>query len=81
MARQLPPLFIAYLADPSDSGKIHNDVRRRFDSGDTAVHEAMATFASYTDKARVAIEAGNTADLADLMDQNFESVLLFMIGS
>ena len=68
-------MFIAYLADPSDSGKIHNDVRRRFDSGDKDVHDAMLAFASFTDKARVAIEAGKHADLADLMDQNFEFVL------
>ena len=36
---QLPPLFVAFLADPSDSGKIHNDVRKRFDAGDKDVHE------------------------------------------
>ena len=30
---QLPPLFIAYIADPSDSGKIHSDVAIRWQKG------------------------------------------------
>ena len=32
-----PEFYLAYLADPSDSGKAHNDVRNRFDAGDAEV--------------------------------------------
>ena len=29
----LPPLFLAYLADPSDSGKMHSDISLRWKRG------------------------------------------------
>lgn len=29
----LPPLWLAYLSDPSDSGRIHSNVRQRWLSG------------------------------------------------
>eukprot|EP00054_Salpingoeca_dolichothecata_P033379 m.267373 g.267373 ORF g.267373 m.267373 type:complete len:607 (+) comp33111_c0_seq1:72-1892(+) len=66
-----PPLWIAYLPRPSDSGKIHSDVRARFDMGDETVLAAMKQFAAYTDKAREALLAGNHEAFADLMDANF----------
>lgn len=72
---QLPALWLAYLADPSDSGRIHSNVRQRFDNGEEEVHAAMREFASYTVDARKAIEAGDHAALADLMDKNFSCVL------
>lgn len=34
---QIPQFWLGYLGDPSDSGKIHNDVRQRYDSGDQEV--------------------------------------------
>ena len=40
-SRNLPFLFLAYLADPSDSGKMHSTVRQRFDQGDQEVIDAM----------------------------------------
>ena len=30
----LPPLFLAYLADPSDSGKMHSDISLRWKRGE-----------------------------------------------
>ncbi len=30
----LPALYLSYLGDPSDSGVIHSNVRKRFDDGD-----------------------------------------------
>lgn len=33
----LPLFFIAYLGMPSDSGKIHSNVRQRFDEGEYEV--------------------------------------------
>ena len=41
----LPQFFLVYLADPSDSGKIHNDVKVRWLNGDKDGIDAMATFA------------------------------------
>lgn len=44
---QLPGLWLAYLADPSDSGKIHSNVRQRYDSGDEAVIEYVVTYKTH----------------------------------
>ena len=68
----LPAFFLAYLSDPSDSGKIHSTVRQRFDKGETEVVEAMRTFADLTTKAKAAIEGGDWLLFSDLMRQNFE---------
>lgn len=38
-----------YLADPSDSGKAHNDVKTRWLNDDQDVLDAMRTFAAYTE--------------------------------
>jgi len=65
------PFFIAFEADPSDSGKIHSNVRARWDAGDQEVIAAMATFGSFAVKALGAIEARDHAVLADTMDENF----------
>jgi len=67
----LPQLWLAYVADPSDSGKIHNDVRKRYEAGDAAVVSGMRTFAAMTDQARVAMEKGQHAALSELMAKNF----------
>lgn len=41
-ASALPPLFLAYAADPSDSGRIHAPVKQRWLAGDKEVrtHDA-----------------------------------------
>ena len=39
--QELPQFFLVYLADPSDSGKIHNDVKMRWLNGDQQVVDAM----------------------------------------
>lgn len=68
----LPPLWLAYLSDPSDSGRIHSNVRQRWLSGEPVVVEAMRSFAELTDQARTAITGRDWSRLAQLMDQNFE---------
>jgi len=65
------PLFIAYEADPSDSGKIHTNVRARWDAKDPEVLDAMKHFADLAVQARQALEARDHAGLCDLMDENF----------
>lgn len=68
----LPNLFLAYIGDPSDSGKIHSDVRFRWQQGDPEVVQAMKTWASYTDQARAALEKRDYETLGHLMNQNFD---------
>ncbi|KAM9801194.1 glucuronokinase with putative uridyl pyrophosphorylase [Neosynchiropus ocellatus] len=69
---ELPNFWLAYLSDPSDSGRIHSNVRQRWVSGEPLVVEAMKSFADLTDKARTALEDKDWTLLAQLMDQNFE---------
>ncbi|KAM4566307.1 glucuronokinase with putative uridyl pyrophosphorylase isoform 4-T4 [Odontesthes bonariensis] len=69
---ELPQFWLAYLSDPSDSGRIHSNIRQRWLSGETMVIEAMRSFAELTDQARVAIQDRDWNRLAQMMDQNFE---------
>ncbi|XP_067362435.1 glucuronokinase with putative uridyl pyrophosphorylase isoform X6 [Channa argus] len=69
---ELPPFWLAYLSDPSDSGRIHSNVRQRWLNEEPLVVEAMKTFAELTDKARTVLQERNWNLLAQLMDQNFE---------
>merc|ERR1712137_1179464 len=69
------PLFIAYEADPSDSGKIHSNVRARWDARDPVVLEAMQRFAELTVSAKEALERQDHKALCDLMDENFSERL------
>nr|XP_014345408.1 PREDICTED: probable glucuronokinase 2 [Latimeria chalumnae] len=70
--RCAPPFWIAYLGDPSDSGKIHSDVRHRWLNGDPEVLEAMKRFAELADQAKTALESRNWTELANLMNENFD---------
>lgn len=67
-----PHLWLAYIADPSDSGKIHSNIRQRFDRGDADVKDAMKKFAEYTDQANDAIFAKDWDQLSSLMNANFD---------
>jgi glucuronokinase len=72
-ARLLPPLYLAYqteLAEPSDV--VHNDLRLRYDRGDSDVHGAMEELKTITQSARAAILSGDSEDLARQIDLNFE---------
>ncbi|MGV2437932.1 MAG UNVERIFIED_CONTAM: hypothetical protein LVT10_26140 [Anaerolineae bacterium] len=69
----LPPLYVAYHTDLSEPTEVfHNDIRGRFQRGETDVRQAMLRFAQITDEGRVAIEAGDTATLNRLIDANFD---------
>lgn len=67
------PFFLAYEADPSDSGKIHTNVRGRWDAKEPEVIEGMQHFAGLTVKARDALIRKDHAALCDLMDENFST--------
>ncbi|CAD5123705.1 DgyrCDS12026 [Dimorphilus gyrociliatus] len=68
---ELPQFFLAYLRDPSDSGRIHSDVGARWRRGDEQVVKAMKKFSLLTDQAREAIEAKDWETLKLLMSENF----------
>merc|ERR1712151_536493 len=69
------PLFIAYEADPSDSGKIHSNVRARWDAKDPVVLKAMQRFAELTVSAKDVFDRQDHKALCDLMDANFSERL------
>lgn len=48
----LPPLFLAYAADPSDSGRIHAPVKQRWLAGDADVVAGMAAIAALADEGK-----------------------------
>ncbi len=74
--KKLPELFIAYYgSDASDSGKIHSDVRVRFNAGEKNVRDSMKTFAELTTKAKEALMKNDTLTLAALMRENFATRL------
>ncbi|PWJ59444.1 glucuronokinase [Dyadobacter jejuensis] len=69
----LPKLFVAYNTNLSKvSGKVHSDVRARFDRGEPEVIKVLGQIA---DKARQGFEAlqeGRAQDLHALMNENFD---------
>jgi glucuronokinase len=72
-SRLLPNLFLAYTYNPGkDSGKMHNEVRFRFNQGDEEIINAMATFASYAQEAKHALEERDHKRFGELMNMNFD---------
>uniref|UniRef100_A0A8C5C083 Nucleotidyl transferase domain-containing protein n=1 Tax=Gadus morhua TaxID=8049 RepID=A0A8C5C083_GADMO len=61
----LPTFWLAYLSDPSDSGRIHSNVRQRWLSG-----RSPSPPSSW--ESRAALEGKDWPLLARLMDRNFE---------
>jgi len=71
-SRLLPNLFLAYVeGSGKDSGRMHNQVRFRFNQGDREIVDAMATFAGYAVEAKQALEKGYHRRLGELMNMNF----------
>ena len=50
-AASLPPLFLAYAADPAVSGRIHAPVKQRWLAGDPEVVDGMRAIAALADEA------------------------------
>jgi glucuronokinase len=70
----LPPLYLAYhdaLSEPTEV--FHNNIRERFNRGEAQVMEAMRHFARLAAEGRAAILARDTARLAALIDENFDT--------
>ncbi len=70
----LPPLYVAYRSDLSKiSGIYHSNLRARWDAGDPEVIEAMKTFAELAEKGKECLLRRDYAQLARLMDENFDT--------
>ncbi|GAA5815661.1 hypothetical protein MFLAVUS_009174 [Mucor flavus] len=67
----LPKLWLAYVADPDDSGKVHSKVKQRFLNGDEEIILAMKKFASFTEQARASLENNDHKKFAHLISSNF----------
>lgn len=68
----LPTFYLAYQVKAGgESGKIHSDVRKRWEQGDPEIVEGMKVFAKYTDEAKVAVGQRDFKTLGPLMDMNF----------
>jgi glucuronokinase len=70
----LPPtLFVAWSRRGAESTAVlHNNLRQRFDAGETVVVDAMIRFAGLADDGIVALETGDQARMADLINANFD---------
>ena len=69
----LPNLYVAYRTKLSEGTEIfHNNLRQRFESGETEVVDAMQEWASIADQGRDALLAGDTDRFGRLIDANFD---------
>jgi glucuronokinase len=66
-----PLLWLSYSPDPSDSGKIHNDVKQRWLRGDEEVVAGMAQFGAFAARGKAAVQAADWRALGELMNENF----------
>jgi glucuronokinase len=56
----------------SESGKVHSDVRNRFDSGDLEVIEAMSEFATFAEAGFLALKSKDLKGIGKLVNANFD---------
>lgn len=70
----LPPVYVAYCDEMGEPTEIiHNNLRQRFDRGDADVVNAMRTFAELAREARDSLQQRDTAQLARLINSNFDT--------
>jgi len=69
----LPKLYVAYNTNLSKvSGKVHSDVRARFDRGEPDVIDVLSQIAQKAKEGHTALQEGRPGDLHELMNQNFD---------
>jgi glucuronokinase len=70
----LPPLYIAYhnaLSEPTDT--FHNDIKGRYDRGESLVVNAMQHLAQITAQGRKALLTHDAQTLSSLINENFDT--------
>lgn len=68
----LPPLFLIYADNPSDSGKVHSTVRQRWLDGDKFIISSMQEVAMVAEEGRTVLLEKDYSKLAVLMNRNFD---------
>lgn len=72
-AENLPPLFVAYHPQLSEGTEVtHNDLRSRFNRGDSQVLHGMEQLAELAQSARDKIIHGRGSQIGPLLTENFE---------
>ncbi|HEX9003757.1 MAG TPA: GHMP kinase [Blastocatellia bacterium] len=70
----LPPVYIAYQTELAESSDVfHNDIRKRYDSGDQQVIDAITLIADLAGQARQCLLDRDYDELARLMNLNFDT--------
>jgi glucuronokinase len=68
----LPTLYLIYCVNPSDSGKVHSDVKKRWLAGDVQIQTLILEVAQLAVDGRVALQDRDHGRLAEIMDKNFD---------
>ncbi|PIN02653.1 Glucuronokinase [Handroanthus impetiginosus] len=68
----LPPLYLIYAENPSDSGKVHSTVQQRWLNGDQFIISSMEEIANIALEGRTALIEKDYAKLGSLMNRNFD---------
>jgi len=69
----MPPVYVAYQRSLSEGSEIfHNDIRTRFDMGETQVVEAMQAWADLAERVRSELLSGRSREIGPLLDRNFD---------
>jgi glucuronokinase len=75
-SRWLPRFGLAYLAEQHfgtlESGRVHSQVRDRWERGDRDVRRAMGEVARCAERGREALQARDTKRLGQLINRNFD---------
>jgi len=72
-ASLLPPLYLAYSVNGGEPTEVfHNDLRARYNTGETLVVNAMRELAALTDQSLAALNQGDTELFNQLLDRNFD---------
>lgn len=69
----LPPIYVAYSTEEGEPTEVfHNDIRGRYERGETTVVQAMQRCAALAWEGREAILMRNYKRLAELINENFD---------
>ena len=69
----LSNLYIAFSTQSSEGSEVvHNDLRERFESGESNVVKAMERFAELTDEVFTSMKSDNPLNLGSLLNENFD---------
>ncbi len=69
----LPTLYVALSEEAGEPTEVmHNNLRARYEQGETAVVQAMTSFAHLAQQARDALVSGQPEQVSPLVDRNFD---------